>query len=603
MARWHLSFDEDRHTQAISVCKKADLNPYSGLNLSDHFVQAYEKRASKIQNFESSTVEGWICSAGSIVYKGTLGRPALQSVYRDFLESGIEEVRSNAIGHYALAIRHGDTITAFTDPQGAFSLYYVDASTPVILSNSLHVVATNLSERSIDPVRLMSASLHGSIPGRKTFYKGINRLNGTEKIRISLPEHEQYIERIDNPYTGIILDTESINNSVDLYADEIRQFIQRLSCFGSIGVATTGGLDSRTVLASLLDQDHTPLLLYGVGNSRLTHTKREDLKIVESLAQQINAPLYRMDWSGNHPHSDDQLRETFRRLGFSYEIYGAPESFISEFSGGITPFPDVILGGYSPAFTNMKVWEFPERQYPFRDLIDHFSSDLVGHPSFTCETSYRECIQESVQTALNSGGINYSTSGESLRQFVKARLTLKIRTEARFANLANQFCPYIAPFLTKQLCGPLLSVPPSFRKGDEFQIRLMDELCPELLNVPVFSGVKPARINTTRFQMERPQKVRLLQTLVTLGGKVIPSSTKPVALRVLRRLTADPDDDPDINDLIISNVGDSLTNEPLVSHCLDSTPTIALKDLSRLRRNVFGVNQIGYTSIESEYLS
>ena len=94
-----------------------------------------------------------------------------------------------------------------------------------------------------------------------------------------------------------------------------------------------------------------------IGNSQLTWTSTEDLMAAKSLAKMLSLPLHIMDWSGRQPHSASKMEQLLDQYGFKYHTYGSSDGLLRELEGGIPSYPILHLGGYSPAFTNMKLWE------------------------------------------------------------------------------------------------------------------------------------------------------------------------------------------------------------------------------------------------------
>jgi hypothetical protein len=545
-------------------------------------------------NFLEVGEDDWICSAGTVVADGELGGPPLRELYRHLSNDGVATARSNVIGHYAVAAKRGDSVTVFTDPMGAFALYYTDGP-PLVVSNSLHVVAESLPSRTVDPIRVIQDAFQQTIStGEDTFYEGVKRLFGSQVLTVDLPEGELSVTEHPEPTRDDPWGNASISGAVDRYRSEVREVFDQLVGIGQVALNTTGGLDTRTVLAASLDAGLSPQLIYGVGNSGLTNTKRSDLEAALELSETLGLPFYRMDWSDDHPHDRETLRTLFEKHGFMFSKYGAPRSLLAELDGGISPFPTLQLGGYSPAFTNKRLWEADRQEYSFEELVDHFVHDAVEDPAFECATSYREDLATEVRTALDHSSIEYPDRGASLETFVRARLFLYVRPAAAPANLFNEFAYYLAPFLLKRLYDPLLEVPMEFRRGDEFQIRLIDRLHPEVFEASVFSGRRPATVDLDSFTLRRPLSFRLRQRARTLAGRAVPAPARPLARRAYRRLTADPDDEEGIDDRIRRENARDVLASPLTAPCFSGEPDIGLAYLNNLQRYVFGIEEIGY---------
>ncbi|WP_458207749.1 hypothetical protein [Haladaptatus sp. NG-SE-30] len=236
----------------------------------------------------------------------------------------------------------------------------------------------------------------------------------------------------------------------------------------SVTLNVIGGLDSRTVLVGLLDRGVTPQLLYGVDNNPLVCTGSSDREIVRQLAEAFDLSFSQMDWSGDHPHDSETLEKSFERYGFLFTLHGEVDSYPDALDGGITLFPTLQLGGYSSVFSNSKIWEQPDEEYSFDDLMDHYVDDFVGNRAFDCERTYRDHVGAHIESALQQSPLDYDRSGKSLSTFVQAQFLLDIRSSATIANLMNEFSHYVSPFGLKCLHNPLLTVPMEYRRNDEF---------------------------------------------------------------------------------------------------------------------------------------
>jgi hypothetical protein len=595
MARWHLTGGEETARRARAVCESAGLETSGSRSGPGYDVRAYGKRAVDAGNFVDFGEDGWICSAGTIVSNGELGEAPLRELYRRISSDGVSAARSSVIGHYAVAAKVGDTVTVFTDPMGAFQLYYGADGSPLVVSNSLHVVAESLPSLSVRPIRVVVDAFQQAIStGEETFYEGVNRLFGSQVLTVDLPAGELSVDRLPTPTHDVSGSHSSVSDAVDRYRSEVRDVFDQLVGIDSVALNTTGGLDTRTVLAAALDRDLAPQLIYGVGNSGLTNTKRSDLEAALELSETLDLPFYRMDWSDDHPHDRETLAELFARHGFLFSKYGAPRSLLAELDGGITPYPTLQLGGYSPAFTNKRLWETDRDSYSFEELVEHFVHEGVEDDAFECEERYREDVAGEVRTALDRGGIEFPERDAPLEAFVKARLFLYVRPAAAPANLFNEFAYYLAPFLLKRLYDPLLEVPMEYRRGDEFQIRLIHALHAPAFEASVFTGRKPATVDLDSFTMRRPLALRLRQRAHGIAGSVLPEPVKPLAKRAYRRVGADPHDELGVDDRIRQENARQVLENPVVGDCFSDVPGIGLAYLNNLQRYAFGVETIGY---------
>ncbi len=504
MARWHLTSSEVLHRLAGEHSEHAGLVPDGERIEPGAFLRTYHKRAVAGTNVASVGASDWIAVAGTLICDRSLGGAALPAAYAAFARDP-EHARDRLLGHYAVAVRLGERVHVLTDEQGSLALYYGTRGRDFVVSNSLQLVATVLGAGDVDPAALLNFVLDWESVGPATIFPGVKRLFGGERLVIDPSAGS--LDVVETRQTMACLSPgaqASMPQAVAEYVTAVREVFDELSAVPSVGINTTGGLDTRTVLAAALDRGIAPLLMYGVGNSMLTNTRPEDLEAAVSLARLFGLPFYRMDWSGSQPHSRERLTALFRRHGFPFTTYGSSDGFLRELEGAIEPYPMLQMGGYSPAFTNMKLWERATGEYSIDDIVEHYLGKVdpraVGPERYG---SYRQHVASAIREALERGPVDVPEGALSAQTFVQARLSLYIRPESIAANFFNEFSYYLAPFLTKRLYDPLLTLPLEFRKGDAFQLRVIHALCGRCLEVPVFSGLHAQVLDLEQFTMTR----------------------------------------------------------------------------------------------------
>jgi hypothetical protein len=594
MSRWYLTSSEKADNGARFACQQANLRSSGHISDPNCRGQAYFKRAVTTPNLVRCGENDWICCAGTLVYNGQLGERALQDCYADFVTSGAPFIQSKAIGHYAIAIRRGDDLTIFTDPQGALTLHYANTGSFWFVSNSLQLCAGALSRSKLDSTKLLVAILQSSLPGEDTYYQNVRRLFGTQIIRIALRSGTLRVERMGCAAPTISWRLPTIEDAVRQYVSEVRAVFQEFKAIAPIALLGTGGLDSRTILAALLDQQIRPQLMYGIGNSHLTDYWLGDIEVAKALAKGSNLPFKQLDWSGTQPHSEQTLRTLFQTYGFKYEIYGAPEAFLRGYNGGITPYPKMFLGGYSPAFTNSKPWELKQASFSLDDLVANsmaFQGGTIEESRCIIDkAAYRTTYAEEIRKGLHWADVDFPDHGASLQSYVRAKLFFYIRAESRYLNFVNEFGHYVAPFLMKRLYDPLLNVPLEFRANDEFQIRLIHAFAPALSEVPLFTGWGPARIDRSTFRLVRDIAAPKRSIVERVGRRAqalcshVEILDKVVGDKATRRDTA-----------IIQTYGREVMNDPLGQRWFNSTSEFAPKIMARIWHYLVGVNTMGYT--------
>jgi hypothetical protein len=387
-------------------------------------------------------------------------------------------------------------------------------------------------------------------------------------------------------------DSTSIQQAVNEYTELIKQTLSHLHGINSIALNTTGGLDTRTVLAGLLDEHITPQLIYGVGNSELTNTKRSDLRIARELSDQFDLPFYKMDWSGNNPHSNETLSTHFKKFGFKYTTYGCPESLLQEFNGGISPYPQLQIGGYGPAFSNSAPWELPEKDYTIEDLVNLLTPDYFTSDSFNYWDKYHDDLVNDIKIALDQANIHYPESGASLSDLVQAQTFLRVRSASGMINFANEFNYMFCPFIIKKLHDPLVTIPTTYRQQNEFQLRVTENLNKNMFNVSVFSGTNPQKVDMSEYTITDTSSQKYKQTILSAISSLLPAHLLSPAKSIHTYIASDPDDNITIDKLVQDNSSDYVLNDRILEEYILDTSGLGIRELNKLHRVSFGINQI-----------
>lgn len=610
MGRFYATNSHERHQTAKNINKKSDLDISKEYSNESVFVTTYQKRAVNNKNF-LSTDNGFIASTGTLIYDGKMGYSSLSKID----EKGISNIdRSQFIGHYCLLTKAGDELSIFTDPKGGYEVFFAAADDWWFVSNSLMLVASVLNEKKIDRLNLIENSFYIKNISDNTFYKEVNQLVGTKKIKINTEDGSLSIKNIGYPERDWNYEGMSFEDTLSDYTSRVTSvFSQIREATESIGIQATGGLDSRTILSALLDQSLAPLLLYGVGNSKLTNTKREDLRAVEEYADKFDLDFYQMNWKSECPHEEKTLSTLFEKYGFRMAVYGASPNLFDEYEENLNPNPTLVMSGYSPAFTNLAPWEM-RSEYPsdFQDFIENHIAGTYkdfSNEGFTCSEDYLDNLLHNAERMVKQDYHNNVNLDDSLdfKEFINLKLYFKQRGENINFNVMNEFHYHLCPFYTYHLNDPLKDVPSDYRSGDVFRVKLIKNLYPSVLEIPIFTGVQPAKINDNNDSIiENPVHHPLTSTstqLISLGSRLPDSIKKTVkpAYALLRNygMFSDPDNSPSCNSHLEAYYANKFNDHPIIERCIDINDyTGDLRGISRLCLLTYGIDQIGYQVID-----
>jgi len=169
-------------------------------------------------------------------------------------------------GHGSRVIQLPDGVMAGVDHCRSFPLYYADTPGGLILGPDARRIARALPEAA-DPDCVLEAAACGYVTGRQTLRRGLYQLEPGEMIRwyagsgrIERARHYVYAARIDEMQSESRL-AATLNQVID------RCFRRLISAAAGrpITVPLSGGLDSRLVLAKLVELNYPNLQAFSYG--------------------------------------------------------------------------------------------------------------------------------------------------------------------------------------------------------------------------------------------------------------------------------------------------------------------------------------------------
>ncbi|WP_247730622.1 hypothetical protein [Halovivax limisalsi] len=594
MARFHLTDDPDAFDRANGLQETAGLTPYATVRERDHYISTYEKRAIDTENFRAFENGDFVAVIGTLFCGDKLGGAALRDVYTLFTDGSLKTVREACFGHYTVLVKHGETITVFTDPNGVSETYYAEDS-KWFVSNSLAITAQCLDERTVDQFRLIQKAIEFAEVSRETLYTGVNRLLGTEKLVIDLGAGTLSTEPARIPETDWNYDDRSFDEVVETHAALLSQQCKHVvNGAGAIGIQATGGLDSRMVLASVLTHGHEPTILYGVGNSNLTNTETADLEVAKAYADRYDLRFSRMDWTGDYPLSSKTLEEQFRKYGFRYRMYGATPSVFDSLSSDLPSDIQLTMSGYGfGTVSNAYYWEMENRTpITIREIVTEvFSAIDQLRGEFTASEAYLDALTEDAGSFLAEYWDSVDAeSALSLDEFVEAIQLLNGKSQSKYVNTVNEFTYHLAPLATYRISQSVLSFPEAYRRGERIRVAVLEQLFEDILNVDMFTGRRNAKI-TDEGEIDRTQ------TIAQRIAEVLPDAAVDAIEPLYTSVTSQPLSDPD-SEILRQDIRQIHANEVLGDLFDIEHKPRDIRYPARLSLESRAVDMIGYDTID-----
>jgi hypothetical protein len=565
------------------------------------FARSYRKPSTEKETFQKVGQDSFLAIAGTAIFDGGLGEEKKEEIYELFAQGGVENVRSKLLGHYAIAVKRDDKITLFTDPLGSFSLYYASGDGSWFASNSLHACAVSCDRVSLDATRLIATILQSGLPADRTFYEEIRRLLGMQVLRANTAEGSLHVESCDPPTYSLPERPSSVSEAIDLYGERVRSVFERIAKIGDIGVILTGGLDSRTVLAGLLNQELSPTILSGTGNNS-TKPLESDHDIARKIAESFGLDFYEMDWSDRQPHSRGKLERSFERHGFGHEVYGSPESMVKYLRGSTTEKPELIVGGYSPAFTDIEPWEGGKGEFEMGNLLEEYLDDHFRTENVKCKDEYRRKIKRDVEKSVEYRKNKIGESAVSRSELSKSRVDLRINRDARFANFANKFTHYLDPFRVKKLYDPLKNMDPNFRHKRKLQVGVINNKKSQLTKIEAVSRFEKVNVSNgvveeKEFEITWRDKVSakyVKEKTKNILGKFVPSAVAE-AVDAARKASSTIWPQVHKDHAMGREYSRRLSEHKVVRQCVRDVSALSLKALARLEYFIVGIDSVDKT--------
>ncbi|WP_420450597.1 hypothetical protein [Ilumatobacter sp.] len=461
------------------------------------FVAAARKRRIVHRNTSVADERSWVVGTGTYAtWDGRWEDAALDVVASRFDRDDPSRVRDEVLGHYALAVRRDDRVAVMCDEVCSAELFLTERDGDFVVATALgDVSVVDWIDEPIDVDGALLAAFHGhrGIAGRSAVH-GVAAIRGHQFVDLRETPAGWTSRLVDGPPVALRPAPSSEAAAVEEYTAATERLVAALATGPDYGVNVTGGLDSRLVAAAAHRFGSPSRLLYGAGNSAMTNTRRQDLTAARSLSAHLDVPLTILDWRQDRPWTAVERAALRDRFGFSLP-YGATAGVMAEMAaaGPAATIPPLQLGGYSPGFTNKKVWEWTEAVDAV-EFARRWAAPYLGVlRSATDRHRYLERMAGDLESLADQLGVARHDGRFGVADAMVVFGFAYVSKDAFNTVAFNEWAFALAPHMTSDLLLRVLSVPPEWRRGDRFQLALIRALDPEVLSIPVFSGTRPFR--------------------------------------------------------------------------------------------------------------
>lgn len=459
------------------------------------FAAAAHKRRITHTNTSIADERSWVVGTG--VYATFDGRwedSALAAVADSIDPAEPLRVRNELFGHYGLVVRRGDRAFVMCDEVCSYELFVTERGGDFAVATALaDLTVVDWTDGPIEVDAALRAAFHGHRGlVEHSVLPGVRALRGHQFVDLHETPDGWTCRVVDGAPVAWRPRPATAALGVEEYNAATERIFHALRSGPEFGVNATGGMESRLLVAAAHRFGGASCLLYGRGNSAMTNTKRQDLAIAQTLSTHTNLPLTVMDWRQDRPWSADQRAELRSRFGFALP-YGATAGLIETMESSET-MPPLQLGGYSPGFSNKKVWAWTEDVDPVefaRRCAAHYL-DVFRTP--TDRDRYVRQLADDMETLAEQLAIPRRNGRFDVAASVALFGFVYVGRDGINTNAFNEWDFFLAPHLTSELLLRLLAAPPEWRSGELYELELIRALDREALSIPIYSATKPVRI-------------------------------------------------------------------------------------------------------------
>jgi len=364
-------------------------------------------------------------------------------------------------------------LTVINDRYGLRPIYYSQHNNGLYLSSEVKAILTlNDVSKNRDDSAIASLFSFGFVLGNRTYFESIKLLPPASflvfknnRIHISSYWDFNFLDKnVD----------ESQNYYEERLGDLILQAVQRHVGDGvRITVPLSGGLDSRTILASI-SQKYYPINTVTFGTKDM-----DDVKIAERVSNNLGCAHHWLEVSPEDiiNNAKKVVNMTDGMISFLHSIGNMKLELIKDYT-------DVCLDGMQPFgsfFSPLAV--FKKRQnllvadYLFQPISTYLAKSLFISSYYKKIKDYpREIVRDiSERCKFRSIGniIDYSVATQYVRRFVNyGNLVKRTHVEVR------------SPFFDNDLVDFITNTPPHERRYQYLYTRTFSRLFPELSRIP-----------------------------------------------------------------------------------------------------------------------
>lgn len=449
----------------------------------------------------------FVVVTGSLIYKDGLNYTGMINI------EDVQQERKDCIGQYCAVSKIENRIIIRSDAFGAYQVFYYAKDGVFAVSNRLDEIAKAFpSELSINQMAFFEEMVAHTVLCGESYYNEVKRLQGCEYLEINLDNGDVKVHTIDVPYPFISDDKADM--AVSNMADSLKKIAKKIEiCFGQPAICQTGGVDARTVLASLISSNMKPILTYGIGNTGATNTHNEDLNIDKILKEKYDLKLEVGSW--NTPKLVEKDWKYYADLfGFSYRCYVASKDVMDFYMN--TPASLVTTGSDGELYRDEQWVDFASKEFfTVDEYLDEYyltqEGDITLNEIMKVAPDFRDYMKGKILKLCKK--YNLDPQKLHIEDFMYFFIEYTWGADNWVLNLLNQMKYSIFP-LADYSVVKYSRVSKDQKKSFKFQLKVINDMCPSILDVPFFSRCEVRSYDKEKMQLGYTAEGKLKRSAV-----------------------------------------------------------------------------------------
>lgn len=487
MSKFFLTNSNKYYQKAIETIKLSDFLLSFSKQINGVYACATKKLLIEHQN-SVDIGDDFVMTNGTLLYKENNSTATWELIYDDY-SYDIEKMRNQSCGNYAVCIKKGDNIDVWGEEFGGYDIYYYYDNGCYMVSNSLYDLAKTLRDKiSVNKLNLVEEAANNTILCGETFFNEIKRLSGSQYIHIELKTNKFEVHDLPISYP---IQKESVEDCAIKVADTLKNKAHCIyQALGNPAINMTGGLDARISLASYLSVGAKPFLNYGVGNSGLTNTKNEDLKIDLEFRNRYGLDLRIGSWKTS-PIIDKYWNYYCSKYGFYSCVYTASKDVMEYFEN--SQGKNITFGYGGELYRNLPWIENRKKTFfNIDEFIDEYYLTGIAKMLTVDVPNFREHLRNKLVKIC----LKYNLDPNRISNVDNFYFLLEYRSNAdtRAMNLINKmkFCNLL---LTESECLKYARVEVANLRSSMFMLSIIKNLYSDVLEIPIFSHCQTRSYN------------------------------------------------------------------------------------------------------------